>query len=1006
MSILFLHISDLHLKSMAGVNRFQVQKMADTVRTCGAFDEFIIIVTGDIAHSGKTHQYDAAYRCVGSIIAEVKNKCGSDTRFHVLCVPGNHDVDHGDSTLTTEDLQNARQKRLYEQHLSVELGKQKAFFDFANRNRCFAYDRVLCQKMIDVNGFTIEANLINSALFSTMGEDKGLHYIPQHCLNRLNAPTGAALAITVMHHAPDWYLDNQKTLLEIAIYGKSSLVFCGHEHYIAEKQLSYEKSALVLIQAGGCLCQDDDWTHSEYHLGILETDSMLYSLSKFRWNSTERQYEVVDKREQRLAKKPSKQKHFTVSPEYASSLIQDMKQHNVSKDFRDYFVFPRIQIENQDGSNGKEYVDIDAFADEILSRGRVLITGGHNCGKSALLRSLFFHFSDDYAVIFCSTDDIRGKRADRIVRNRFEDIYGDNPSDYDRFLQLPKEKRILIIDDIDMIQRSSFEYFTLQLTETFGHFIFASKQVLDLDLLSRMKPLLQAEDSVYRYRIAPFYTDKRNELVRKVVGILAEDKSSIEATSTQLSEAIRAQRRFISLDPDFIIQYVEYYCRNIGEAIGNDSGVFSKVFEANLIGAISECKTGILSVDKIFVLLSKIAYHIHFSKAYPIPRAKALAIIEEYNIDYGGEVNGSEALDIMTNSRVLLSANGEGYRFASKSYLAFFVAREVNHRYHETHDDTDLQKLLQCSCFGINSDILLFLSYIADNIRILRLIVHMAQKYTGNWDEFGFGDSMPKFLKIDRRHILELPASNERQKVTEAEIETERLNNTELNTIDIYDYSDDDAEKSINQIIRACSLLIVVSRCLPNFEHAMRKVDKDAFVDVIYRLPNRIFQLWADQVDKDTDEILRYLKEQSQDFYNRQKGVSDDDILRALQWGAMSLLLELYGLAVFHSTKSNTAMYLAQFDWRSKDTYSIEHLMMLARQNSSLDFADTAVSMSDPKKGHLYMTMLRRVVHHALVFMDSLNFKLQQRLQTKFFPSKSKRGELMMQRLKSNRVNE
>ena len=38
----------------------------------------------------------------------------------------------------------------------------------------------------------------------------------------------------------------------------------------------------------------------------------------------------------------------------------------------------------------------------------------------------------------------------------------------------------------------------------------------------------------------------------------------------------------------------------------------------------------------------------------------------------------------------------------------------------------------------------------------------------------------------------------------------------------------------------------------------MIKEDKEAFINVIYRLPNKIFQLWASVADKNVDELIEF----------------------------------------------------------------------------------------------------------------------------------------------------
>lgn len=1006
MKVLIVHIGDLHIKNRQGLNPFQIQKIVDSINVYSKFDKVIIVIAGDIAHSGNMDQYQTASYCVGQLIAGIKRRYNYFGNVEVLCVPGNHDVFHNGNCMTGKTLQGIRKANSYDKFVHDELDKQEPFFNFAKKNGCFKKTGIYCRRIIDLNGFVIEANLINSGLFSIYDEDKGLHYIPQHCINELNAPSGAGFVLTVMHHSPDWYIDIQKNMLEAAIYEKSSLVFYGHEHYIGNKTVSHENNAPALVQAGGCLCENDDWTNSTYHVGLLDTDTFIYKQCKFVWNVGQRQYEQSESSENVLSRKPSIEKHLNMLQSYRDSLCKDVK-HDISQDFRDYFVFPRIEAEEQKGTMSREYTTEEDFIAMLLERRKILITGGYNSGKTALLKSLFLRLSKDFVVIFCDISDIRGKKIERIIKNCFIDIYGNNDSDYERFLQIPKQRRILIIDDIDQIKQESFEGFIAQLDDIFEYFIFSSRQILDVSLLDRMKVVLKTTDLVYKYRITPFYSDKRYELIEKVVTLKLDDPNSVRKISNLLSEAIKAQKRFISLDPDFIINYVEYYCNNIGEASNSDSGVFSKVFEASLINALSKHQTPKLSVDKIFVLLSKIAHHIHFNKAYPISENRILEIISGYNDDYGTNVNSVDAINIMTNSKVLIFNEGtEGYCFANKNYLAFFVAREVNSQYNATGDESDLQKILKCSCFGINADILLFISYITDNIRILRLILNMVNEYTREWDEFEFGSKMPNFLKSERNHTVSLAPSDAREKEKTAEIESEKALSNELEVVNIYDYSEDDVDKFVNQIIRACSLLIVVAKCLPNFEHNMPKADKDAFIDVIYRLPNKIFLLWALEADKEIENIIRFFKEQSQDYYSRQQEPTDDDILRAIQWAAMSVLLDLYNISVFYSTKDNTAQYLSNFAYARNDTYSLEHLMMLEKQKAGNKFVNAAIDLDNQRKDHIFSTLLKRIVNHALVNMNDLDYRLIQQLQSKFFPAKDTQKKIMLQRIKNKKENE
>lgn len=70
MKILFLHLSDLHIKSDKAYCEFQIKKIIDSLRTAGSFDRLLFVLSGDIAFSGEREQYRVANGIVNRIEKE------------------------------------------------------------------------------------------------------------------------------------------------------------------------------------------------------------------------------------------------------------------------------------------------------------------------------------------------------------------------------------------------------------------------------------------------------------------------------------------------------------------------------------------------------------------------------------------------------------------------------------------------------------------------------------------------------------------------------------------------------------------------------------------------------------------------------------------------------------------------------------------------------------------------------------------------------------------------
>ena len=399
MKIAFLHISDLHLKDNNGVNIFQLEKLTDTLNNSRSMKHLFIIITGDSTFSGGAHQFEHVYHTIGRIISLLREKHRFSENISVCCVPGNHDVDHSAGIMNSQTLQELRKTNSYGKCLEQEAEKQTNFYNFASKNNCFTDDKYLSQCIVDIDGFNIEVNMINSAIFSIFDEDKGLHYIPDYCINKLNSPTSANFVISIIHHAPDWYTDLQKNKLEMVLYSKSSLVFLGHEHHSGTKSMHIDDNAGVFIQAGGCLCNNDDWSQSEYHVGVFDTFNYSYDLKSYSWEATGNLYVAKNKKIYTLTDKPSTERSLMATTSFLKNLKSDSKRP-LNDDYQKYYVFPRIQREKRDDAPGKEFIDEKAFIDELIEKKRVIITGTYNSGKTTLLKNIFLMFPTDIQPYF------------------------------------------------------------------------------------------------------------------------------------------------------------------------------------------------------------------------------------------------------------------------------------------------------------------------------------------------------------------------------------------------------------------------------------------------------------------------------------------------------------------------------------------------------------------------------------------------------------------------------
>lgn len=998
MKILFLHLSDLHMKNRECLNDLYINRLVESLTVVGDFNKLIIVISGDCASTGSKAEYRFVKYFVGILISRLKSKFEVvEHNYVVVVVPGNHDLNCSKSSISAKELNYIYKENQYDKEMPSEVEKLENFFDFSKYNRCFIDDALFDQKIISYGNFSIQFNLINTALFSLVhDEDKGLHYLPNHIIDKMSEPSDSSLIFTVMHHAPEWFCDYIKHKLMEKILEKSSIVFYGHEHFPSYIKNIDQNNQTAVMLCGGSLCNNSDWTDSAFFAGILDVSTYDYSIWRFNLDMTNGIYKHTELGTINL---PSKNKSFIIKPEYEEEFCLDAK-HPSQKDFRTRFVFPRLR----DNNDEKEITTYDEFESVFEDSKRMIVSGSYNSGRTFLLKDLFYELSKRKTVIYIDADSISGSKIDKIIKNAFEEIYGEEDSAYVRFQQLPKDEKVLIFDNVDRIKSTHFKYFFEKVESLFGYYILGSKQTIELDVFERIKKEIGESKDISRYKLTPWYRDKRKQLIRSVAETELHSGEDVELIAHQLDSAIKTQQMFSSLTPDFITQFVEFYCKNLSQLSGNDSGVFGKVFEGNLITSIQNNLIGSLSVDKVFTLLSRIAYFIHKNQKYPIDEFSIVKVISDYNEEYGDNTSPYDIINILLRASVMSKNDVTNLlQFTNRSYLSFFVAKEINRKFNEDRDDTDIKEVIEFSCYDINADILLFLIYITENKKILDLILEMAKFYTDGWEEYSLSKSNIDYLNGVVEYNVEELDLEAIEKIDEEIVEEEKakIQSELLSSVNVYDYPNDSSEAFLNKIFRSISLLTVISRCLPNFEHMMKRDDKQAFVDMIYRLPNKIFFLWAKSVDEEKGLIIEFVKKALTCEYQKQidkqtEAEIKEKAVELLVVNSANLLLDIYNTASLNASKENTLTYLSAFDYKSDDSYSLEHLMMLCNRNRVEEFINEAERILKDSKHPLSKGLTQRVANYALHNMRGLNRNSKARLVEKCFHNNSNKNLLMV----------
>lgn len=1004
MKLLILHLSDIHFEKNGDVSGKNTEGIIRALKTIDTFSYVIVVISGDIAYSGKVSQYNTAYKFFSNLKNRIKQEIDIGM-VEFIVVPGNHDIDYDKGSLGHSELEEIFRQNSQDLKLADESKKMNAFYNHANGLQCFHdKSRFVCTRDIVIDKNILHFNLINTAAFSSLEEDQGFHYLSSVDMNILSEEKKSDYVFTVMHHPHHWFNHIMKKKLEKTIYEKSDVIFVGHEHYSSSIRIGMN-NAHVKIYAGGELANRGDWSKSEFYIGLLELESREYNVFQFKWDIQHELYTREMEEKTILSRNRLNRYELTPAKEYMEDLLQD-KKYMISSRFTDYYVFPRMEEEVIDEHRmGREPSEIESFVTELEKDKRIIIMGRNDSGKSVLLKTLFSRMAETKVALFVHSYEVK-HNYDRTIKSVFEECYSDKQYEYEKFRQIPSRDKVLFLDDADSLSDSDLEEFLTKAEREFDYIIYTCGKIVEFNIKERIKRGA-LEEKYTRYRIQSFYSDKRKELVSGIVKILINQDEKVQENVVHLlCEALSKQKNLFRMDPDFIVQFTKYYCNNIGETIQNDGEIFSKVFETNIVSLIKPYAKKI-NVDKILIVLDKIAYWMHCNKKYPMHQADICRIITQYNEDFDSEIDFVEFLDILTNAHIMIKNKTE-YYFQEKNYLAYFVAREIKRRYVEEQDYTEFNKALEFACYGINADILLFVTYITDNLNLIRMIMDKADECMNEWSEFSVSPvNIPYLSDVGQLEVKQIEEAD-KEKTENEEIQREKQlakeHDEQLICRELYAYDEEKELTLMKKMIRSFSLLVIISRTLPSFEHMMKKQDKEKCVRQIYQMPLKIFNVWALQVEESKFELIEEIKNINDWDYRKEKlELDDSDVLNYLRWESISLLMEMMNSSIGNATKLNTYKFLDTFDYKSNILYRIEHLMGLDKRDAANEFVKEAEEIFALQKLQLSQLMVQRVTRHFMLTSKKIQRQNIQRLNAKLWNGKLKQSALLISKDRNRR---
>lgn len=955
MKVLFLHLSDMHIKATDKYLDKKAEKLIQAINVNNGYDRLIVLVSGDVAFSGKVDEYRLAIKFFGTLVKKCTHKFGM--RPDIYVVPGNHDIDFMGVSRSRSEVNTILKNAIEEKTLSNEYDKFNNFWKFANYNNCFKTDKEIDRKIVDLNNVKIQINLINSALFSTFNDydkdvDDGCHFISPDKLNLIKKLDNIDYSITMMHHPEEYFSWDCRKELKAAILENTDILILGHEHNSMTYEISSSNGGSFITIKGGEF-SNGDLIHSACATFALDTKGKEISLSQYTWHDSSNIYLSTESHAYNL---DGSKKNLVSFNEW---LIND-DSNLLSRQLKDFYVFPRLfakKIGDVDDVD-KDIIDFEKFREAVKSKRIIEIAGSDLSGKTSLLKYIYYEYRSKYIPLLITEEDIAGK-IENIIRNAYERQYSKDSANFQKYLQQERGDKIILIDNItcfpEKIHKRMLEY----LLEKYEKIFYTTDMVSDFNIKKELEETLaDTSCNIIKLKLEPFYNDKRLELIKKVCECIQnyEDDNRLIDDVNLVNNFIKNQLHLFTLNPEFIIMFTKGFILKMVE--NSNTNAFNAVFSNNINLSIEKHKKK-TNVQDNLIILQELANFIHFNKKYPVDEADFKCIVQKYNTDHRTDHFYRDVLNELVDAKIL-NVDRCDVSFYNKTYLAYFVAKYINRKIQNGKGSEELKYVIDNLCYNINSDILLFLTYITENISALYHILLSEMDYSKEFKEYSLDkNDITLLTEAEIVDNIEVVSQDDKKQKNRRDIMAERrvFENENIQKVNLYQEDLDEFTITELQLLKYLEL---ISKILPCFYHLLDVKEQDAFVEEIYRLPNRIAYFLFRPLEENKEQLLDELYKFINNSENMKK-LDRDGVKQLLSRILTDMLLTLYDISARWTVTDRTIRALDSFDYKNDSSYFVQNIMMHENLGEFYSYVKRSDELFDKTKSNYIQYLLRRI---------------------------------------------
>ncbi len=854
-----VQLTDFHFgKELQANSCKRADDILETIKTNIKSGTVLLLVTGDIAYSGKKNEYRSASLFFDYLVEQL-GKLEYHSKVYIL--PGNHDVQ--DPRKSTE--------RFADSQYDLDIKKMASFYEFANK-----YDNrfVLGQPepiTFEVEGTPVSISGFNSAPLSTIvGDDKGFHLLRTAQCGLLDNTPDSGLHIFASHHGPEWFRDNDRLSLEKLLSDSIDFAFFGHEHMGQSRCVGGLSGESCVVVRGGTYSLYDD-AQSAYKMLLIrfgEFGSYEFAERVYGWEASAQIHAPLDEAHSYRRYIKSKT-YFRPRSDFVNELFET--EDNSSESFKDSFVFPSLKEEIATGTKDGELrindqkliSDIHSFMEFLLDVKTLEIHSDIRAGKSSLLKAIYREsLAMGYSPLLLTPDYSTGSIS-RTLSSIIKDQYGDTREAVELFGRIPREKVLLLVDDFDSLKRKAKKSDVIKsMLKTAGNIVLITANSFTFELDETV------EVDFRHLLICPWTKNKRDELIQKRCKGTGLSDAQVDELIAIVDKAVGSHFQLFDMTPPFINQYIDFYIYDSGASFIKGDLPFTSIMNSNvkrkICNVISDGENQMLDIlaDAVITVLKKLALKIHSDRTTVFSSMTFSEVAENYLSEYGIPITPKIFIDASVQSGVLLvEDNGFDYSFASRSLYAYFVAQAIDLELDEDVDkgESYVLRLLDELDFSINEEILVLL----EDTRFIpwltqKLVEKASDAVNGSDVVFSKGKTYECLSGLEGLKIAP-PSQEGTGVIRNVTDELEQRNCEAIERVSyagVYEYDVPETRNAFQSAIIALKYVAISGRCLNRQQVKLKESFKATVREQIYYATGAALNLLLEAVDDSYDEMV------------------------------------------------------------------------------------------------------------------------------------------------------